>query len=286
MNTEPYITAHYKNNEADLKDASNISLFIGNQLFMYCLFNNNFTQIQEIVHVKLNHSGLKNEDLPEKLKFLIANYRLDQRSFKNVNICILNNSFTLTPQAFAMQENAKAILGFANGEETVSKHSFIHRLEELNFCYSVPGELLPFLERTFKNATVRHAGAVTIDLLLSNSSLKNADLFLNFNSGVFELAAKDNNKLVYYNVFNYESNEDVLYYLLFMMEQYQLNPLTCRLVIAGQLEESDELLKSIRKYVKHVSFAVNDKSFSSSFAGLKLPDHYFFSLTNQHLCVS
>jgi hypothetical protein len=70
-----------------------------------------------------------------------------------------------------------------------------------------------------------------------------------------------------------------------MMEQYSLNPLMCRLAIAGQMDAGSELLKAIKKYVKHVHLAVNDRSFSSSFGELKLPDHYFFSLSNQHLCV-
>ncbi len=253
---------------------------------MLTVFNESFTEVQEIVHVKMNDTGAVPQELSEKIRFLIANYRLDQRAFKNVNICILNSSFTLTPQAYALQENTKTYLSFANGAEQDVKNSFVHKFDQLNFCYFFPENIIPQLEKTFKNATVRHAGAVTIDLLFSNHSLKNCNLFLNFNAGVFELAAKESNKLLYYNVFNYENNEDVLYYLLFMMEQYELNPLTCRLVIAGQMEAGSDLLKAIKKYIKQVDFAVNDKSFSNSFSELKIPLHSFFSLTNQHLCVS
>lgn len=221
----------------------------------------------------------------EKIRYLISNYRLDQGLFKNVNICILNTQFTLVPEAYDLKDNVKKLLDFTTGSEK-TKNSFIHKTDQLNFCYTITEELLPYLERTFKNATIRHAGVITIDLLMNNSSVKNADLLLNFNNGIFEIAAKKQNKLIYYNVFHYEINEDVLYYLLFMMEQCEFNPLTCKLVIAGQMDTEGELVKAIKKYIKHVSFAVNDKTFGSGFADLKLPDHYFFSLTNQHLCAS
>lgn len=285
MDNEQYKTDYYKIKDESEKGFSNLSLFIGNQLFMFAVFNESFTSVLEICHIKISGTAQNDNQLAEKIRFLISNYRLDQRTFKNVNLSILNSQFTLVPEAYDLNDNVKKLLDFTTGSEK-TKSSFIHKTDQLNFCYTITEDLLPYLERTFKNATIRHAGVVTIDLLMNNSSVKNADLLLNFNNGIFEIAAKKQNKLIYYNVFHYEINEDVLYYLLFMMEQCEFNPLTCKLVIAGQMDTEGELVKAIKKYIKHVSFAVNDKTFSSSFAGLKLPDHYFFSLTNQHLCVS
>jgi hypothetical protein len=77
-------------------------------------------------------------------------------------------------------------------------------------------------------------------------------LFLIINDGLIEIAAKSNNNLLFYNVFSFENNEDVLYYLLFMMEQFSLNPLSTRLLIGGQVQTNDSLIISIKKYIKHV----------------------------------
>lgn len=285
MNSELYITEHYKSEKiADFKEMGNLSLFIDNQLFMFCIFNEDYTAIKELCHIKIN-SPVKANNLSEEIHFLINSYRLTQSNFKHVNICVLNHYFTLTPEAFSFSEGVKSVLQFTGGVNTNLKNSFIHKLDQVNFCYSIPDSLIQLLERSFTNAAIRHAGGVLCELLFSNASLKNCDLLLNFNKGVFELAAKENNLLIYYNVFNYENNEDVLYYLLFMMEQYKLNPLTCRLMVSGQININDELFKAFKKYVKQVNFAVNNKSFSAAFSELNLPDHFFFSLVNQHLCV-
>jgi hypothetical protein len=282
LSAEPYITDYFKNDKSDLKSVCNLSLFVENQLFMFAVFNEDFTSVYEVGHVKINSH--KNELLTDKVNFLLNNHRLLQRDFKSIYVAALNHTFSLIPEAFVMAENSKDVLSFSVGESE-ARNTYQNKFDQVNFCYTFQDDFVPFMERTLRKANTRHAGAVTIDLLFGNHSLKNCDLFLNFNLGVFELAAKSNNKLLYYNVFNYDTNEDVLYYLLFMMEQYHLNPLTCKVVVAGQMDAESELFKSIKKYIKHVNFAVSDKSFSSSFSDLKIPQHYFFTLLNQHLCV-
>ena len=86
------------------------------------------------------------------------------------------------------------------------------------------------------------------------------------------------------SVFNFSNNEDILYYLLFTMEQFELNPLHAKLVIAAQIPASNELITSIKKYVKHVSFCVHNNSLNLTGDLLQLPQHYYFTLLNQHSC--
>lgn len=283
MDNNLYNIQHFKSESPEIKDGENLSLFIDNQIFMFAVFNKSFSQVNELCSLVLKPSVTVKEDYLTRLNLLLSNYQLTNRQFKSITISVLNNDFTLMPEAFLVESNSKNFLEFSSGEKDL-KNAFTYKFNDINLCYTIERELFSFLEKSFKNATIRHAGGVCINLLFSNYSLKNCNLFLNFNEGVFELAAKDNNKLIYYNSFHYETNEDVLYYLLFMMEQYELNPLTCKLVIAGQMAVDGDLLKAIKKYIKHVTLAVSDKSFVNSLGSIKQPNHYFFSLLNQHLC--
>ena len=67
-------------------------------------------------------------------------------------------------------------------------------------------------------------------------------LLLVVNNKVIEIAAKEKNDLLFYNVFNYDTNEDILYYLLFMMEQFNLSPLLVKLSICGEMQTQDPLI--------------------------------------------
>jgi hypothetical protein len=131
---------------------------------------------------------------------------------------------------------------------------------------------------------VRHLGAVNISLFFSQHSLKNANLYLNVGDGYIELAAKDRGELLFYNVFTFENNEDILYYVLFMMEQFHLNPLHVRLSVAAQRAATDELIQTLKRYIRQVDFCVRDTSVKLSETLPSFPDHYYFTLLNQHLC--
>ena len=68
------------------------------------------------------------------------------------------------------------------------------------------------------------------------------------------------------------------------MEQFNLNPLYVKLAIAGQRGSSDELIKSIKKYIKQVNYCVTDQTINLSGDLSNLPRHYYFTLLNQHAC--
>jgi len=68
------------------------------------------------------------------------------------------------------------------------------------------------------------------------------------------------------------------------VEQFALDPHAVFLAIAGEQPADDLLVKSIRRYVKHVDFCVTDPSVRLKGELLVLPQHYYFTLLNQHLC--
>jgi len=157
-------------------------------------------------------------------------------------------------------------------------------LYDVTFCFTPDTELLAQLERTFPNASLRHSGVVSIHLLFSHHTLKSCDIFLNIHDGFIELAAKRKSGLLFYNVFNYSTSEDILYYLLFMMEQFDLDPAFTKLGVAGQRPVTDGLMEQLKKYIHQLVFCAPEPSVRLEGELQQLPAHYYFTLLNQHLC--
>jgi hypothetical protein len=231
-----------------------------------------------VYHIGFNQE-MQHRPFPENLRWLIQNFGLGSNKYQHVNIALLNNSFSILPEAFAGKEGSKSMLEFSSGQSV--RHNYSNSFNNLSFNYELEQETLSVLEKSFRNANIRHGGAVTVNLLFNNRSLKKSQVLLNFNDGLFELAARNDNNLLYYNVFGYETKDDVLYYLLFMMEQFNLDPGIARVAMAGQIEAGSELHRAITKYIRFTNFAVNDLPVS---ADPGFPDHYYFTLLNQHLC--
>jgi hypothetical protein len=270
---------------SNAKEANDLSLFISHNSFMFAVSGNNFKNISRLGHIELINLPGSGQSFSEKITFLLNNYRLVTQKFEKVIVSILNKDFTIVPESYSNSGDIKEFLSFSSGIAEV-KNPLVHSIKNVKFCYVYDQELTQALEKAFPRAIIKHAGAINNELFFSNHSLSNVNLFLTVNDGLIEIAAKQKNDLLFYNVFNFDNNEDVLYYLLFMMEQFNFNPLQIKLVISGQIQTTDPLIVSIKKYIKQVSFVSHNSEIKLEGEFAKLPMHYYFTLLNQYLCVS
>lgn len=204
-------------------------------------------------------------------------------NYKSVMVNWLGNNFTLVPASFYDAEKAKEMLEFNVGG-TNGELIFTNDVNDIKLIYSVPAELKNSLDKTFPNHNFKHIGYSTMKLFFTHFQLKNADIFLNLHQGQTEVLIKKDSKPVLYNMFNTQNDEDVLYYLLFSVEQFDLNPLTLKLYISANRATNDNLFTAIKKYLKHVDFTVSDKIIVRKEAFEQTPHHFYFSALNRLLC--
>jgi hypothetical protein len=97
------------------------------------------------------------------------------------------------------------------------------------------------------------------------------------------VVVKQEQKLVLANQFSIKTQEDVLYYVLFILEQYQLNPLTATITIVGNLDSNSSLISSLKKYIKNIRLGLGHKSINwTSVTGT--PQHFNYTLLNRLFC--
>ncbi|MDI1353573.1 MAG: DUF3822 family protein [bacterium] len=283
MSSEAFLTKQFYSQLPANQEVLSLSMIIGPNSFMYAISTNEFSNIVELCHVEITHMAHDVYDSTQTISHLINNYRLSQKKFSKVLVTFLNHHFTLAPGAFSESSEVKKLLSFSTGNPLINR-ALQHTLNNIQFLYTIDQDLLSLIEKTFPNAAIRHSGAINISLFMSQHSLINSDLYLTISNGLIELTAKRNQELLFYNVYNYSTNEDILYYVLFAMEQFTLDPLQCNMVISGEREVSDEVITHLKKYVKHLSFAVQHPSVKLSGELAGLPQHFYFTLLNQHVC--
>ncbi len=64
-------------------------------------------------------------------------------------------------------------------------------------------------------------------------------MIVNFNPGHFEIIVVQNQKLLLFNSFDYQTPEDFLYYLLFTAEQLNMNPENFKLELLVTIAEEN-----------------------------------------------
>lgn len=262
------------------KGPLNLAVLMEDDQISAAIFSGDNGQLHEICGLTFNDSKHTPGNSAQELGFFLKDFDILKHHYSQISIQLLNRLFTLIPNAFA-NGNTKGLLEFNLGLKDIQTVQQTLINNSINFAYTYDFELHSFIERTFNTAKIQHAGAVSIDLFLKLPALKKSDVLLNIHHQVIELIIKKDNDLLFYNVFKWDSNEDILYFLLFTIEQFQLNQNTLQLSIAATLPADHALFTLIKKYVRYIQF------FSSKAIDMpieNLPNHYFFNILNGHLC--
>ncbi len=262
------------------KGLLNLYLLIEDHSIQAAIFNDGNTELLEICAFDFSPDKKGPEHGMEELSYFLSEFGILKHKFNHVSVQVLNRLFTLVPQAYS-DPNLKDLLEFNTGVQNIKTVQTNLVNNSIQFAYTYDLELLAFIEKTFSAAKIDHTGAGSIDLFLNLPFFKNSDVFLNIHHSCLELIIKSKNELLFYNIFKFDSNEDVLYFLLFTAEQFQLNKETLRLQIAGNKAANEELFGLIKKYIRKVNF-VSSKALDKPVSDL--PNHFYFNILNKHLC--
>jgi Protein of unknown function (DUF3822) len=103
----------------------------------------------------------------------------------------------------------------------------------------------------------------------------------NLRNQAVQIAVFEGPGLQYYNTFQFEKPEDLLYYLLLAYEQFRLDPLKTPLYLSGHFKEDADTYRLLKRYVTGiVPIPVSGVSLPAGLNGI--PEHYLtdlFSLT-------
>lgn len=261
--------------------AVSLSLILGSSSYTYLLSSANHLQPLELGGINLSDTSFNNDN-EEFLQHLVNAGNLNRYKYNRIDISIAGSDFTLLPQAFGQEQALKELLQFVVGKE--NKRHLNYRLNDVLITAGFDQDRLTTVERFFPSAHIRHIAATTLALFFNHPNFAQADMFISLNGVDLEICVKANNKLVFYNLFNAPSKEDVLYYLLFAMEQYHLQPAQTRLVVAADQLANSELIALIKKYIKHVNLCTFSNQLTIEADFLQVPAHHHFQLFHQYTC--
>ncbi len=147
---------------------------------------------------------------------------------------------------------------------------------QMNTVYIPYVNINNFFIDQFGSFNYKHANSILVSKLLDAS--KNNDdkkMIVNFNPGHFEIVVVQNQKLLLFNSFEYQTPEDFLYYLLFTAEQLNMNPENFKMELLGSITEEDAFYQLAYKYIRNVSlFDVSNLQQKNFFSTAQNQKHF------------
>ncbi len=241
-------------------------------------------------YVVLNehHFFLKRPRLLLKhVREVIGSEEIFNHDFKSVGILYATRKFTMVPQAFYSRGSLDKYLWFNNVQERgfiVNKNLFPKA--ECWCIFDIPQNLNEFLAVKFPKSTIKHSLYPLVEgvLKVNRAFSQRGQVHLNFFRDTFEMSVVNGSKLIYCNIFNYKTERDILYHVLFTFEQLKLLPDSTELILHGQIPQVSPVYHLFKKYVRSTAFARLDTIYQYSYTFSQLPEHYYSSLLSAYKC--
>ena len=239
-----------------IEKTSNIKLSIHISLngLSFCIID----LISNEIDFLRTYSLSKNSTPKELLKTLKKGFKENNElsnSFSSVKIIHYNNLSTVVPEPLFDKNNALSYLKFNSKilQNDYAAYDEIFNNECVN-VYIPYVNINNYIFKMFDSFVYNHYSSIILEKVkLNEKNTITPSLYLNINSNHMELIYFVKNKLIFYNRFDFSTKEDIIYYLLFTIDQLKLNPEEIPLVITGNISEDDDNYKIIYEYIRNVS---------------------------------
>ena len=221
----------------------------------FCILNRTSKAIEHLHQVDFDKTFTPHELLPV-LKQELSSKLVFSDDFSDVVVVHQNELSTLVPDdlfdernnADYLKHNSKILksdyIAYDDISAITAKNVYVPYVNINNYIFD-----------TFGGFTYKHSLTVFCELVMGAQNYKEDKLvFINVNSMSFEMVVSKNGQLILTNIHQYFSKEDFIYFILFTLQQLNLDPNEQPIVLSGKIKKGDDLYELLYTYVRHIDF--------------------------------
>lgn len=182
-----------------------------------------FLSNQEIIH-QFEFELLENSPEGYKKKLQTIFDELDlKEEYAEYSMAWATPNQTLVPIGVFTESSSEAIFKLMFGEEIDTKTIDYNRLMELGMVsiYEIPDWVKYFFIRRFPHIIFKHEHAMTLRALFQKKTFKKY-IVIGFCDNYMNISVINKNDLIFSNSFEFQTVEDIIYHLLFVVEREEL----------------------------------------------------------------
>tara|TARA_R110002074_G_scaffold151351_1_gene305028 strand:+ start:5564 stop:6400 length:837 start_codon:yes stop_codon:yes gene_type:complete len=191
----------------------------------------------------------------DELKILFQEHQLNNMDFDEVVVVHRNTLFGLVPKSLFNADHLFEYLKFNTKVLGTDVLSFdVVENHELVNVYVPYMNINNYIYELFGEFTYMHNGTVLLQSLMNNQTQNQETIcYVHVSKNQLDITVLDQRKLLLYNSFLYTTKEDFAYYLLFVLEQLELDPKTAIVKLFGSIEEDDPTFQLCFSYIQNLS---------------------------------
>ena len=203
------------------------------------------------------------------------------REFLSKSISFVNFPNTLIPKELYNEKDKKNI--FSVNHSLTNEELVIDELKsKIINLYGIPNTIFQTVKNVIPEAIIRSNSSILINNFLSLNNLQET-MFLFLKDSYINIVVTKGDSLIFQNKFEYKTKEDLLFYVLFSIQQLNFSNEEINTVIYGNI--SKEEYNILYQYVRNIKFGNKLKDISCSNEFNNIEDHCYNILYRQFLCV-
>lgn len=229
--------------------------------------------------------------LAEKIQLFVKEDTWINANFSSTHIIFVNNRATIMPNALFNKDELATYHQYNFTPNETDNYYFDKFLNlPANNIYAVPDFIISCFDNV-KNKHFFHFSTPLIASALLHAKNTNAlsliDVHVLPNS--FQIIIIKNQQLALYNSFDYQTSEDFIYYLLFVLEQQKIDNKKVHIRLLGEVEKNSTIYTLLNTYINEVSFLEKNDLLANSSLKLsyifdEISPTYYYSIFQQYLC--
>lgn len=222
---------------------------------------------------------------PYQYDNIIVNDEILTQYYAKLRVIVPSQEHTLIPNKYFDVRNVNdyAALHFRNHESKI----MINEVPSLNAkqLFTFDERLQRTVTHFFEGALIYFEGTPLLEGLISQSSHTEKQLFyIHVVKNTIQITVFTNGKLQFYNRFEYKTDDEFIYYPLFVCKQLDLNPKDLHVFMLGAIRPGDVTYNLIHHHFRKVHFGELSNRLGFSPEMTQIPQHRFYSLLNIELC--
>jgi len=172
------------------------------------------------------------------------------------NLVCVSGKYTLTPGLVFREKEKARLFNFCHPKDDSLK-VLVNSIRGLNvsLLYGMDADMYAFLVRSLTNPRFIHALSPVLTYRQKESRMRyHRQLHVMMREDMIDVICMQQGELLFANSFQYDSDSDILYYILYICRQTGFNQLEDCLLLSGEQGRCKSVLPLIMKYIRQADY--------------------------------
>ncbi|MBT3244070.1 MAG: DUF3822 family protein [Bacteroidetes bacterium] len=229
--------------------------------------------------------NLEDESLFDKLDALFLTEGYLNRNYRHLFFNFICRKATLIPAPIYVDDDKESYLDFidSSSDSEIVLSKLIPGVDAF-LVYSMPEKVYQLANHHLDDPSFFHQASPFIENAIISSKGKSSAnrVFIQINSNFADLLVIEGGTLKLYNTFSFKTLKDLIFYILYIYDQFRLPTQQTPLRLSGYF--TSELLDQLGRYIRRIEYEEFNRSFTYSYTFNELEQHSYTNLINMFRC--